>query len=61
VAKKLVQTTVSPSTLRKLDALAAVRKWSRATYLRDLIEMHVRAVQPKLLRELDKARPGAPA
>ncbi len=57
-AKKLVQTQVNPNTVRKLDALARVRKWTRAAYLRDLIETHVRVIgSPKLLRALDRLPP----
>jgi len=55
MAKKVpAQTTVSRSVIKKLDALACARKCSRASYLRQLIEMHVRAVNPELLRTLDQ-------
>lgn len=44
----LIQTTVSLPTLRKLDALARACGHKRAGYLRHLVELHVRALPPKL-------------
>jgi predicted DNA-binding protein len=55
--KVLVQSLVLPSTRRQLDALARARGCSRAAYLKRLIEMHVRAISPKLLRALDQTTP----
>jgi len=55
--KVLVQALVSRTTRRKLDALARVRGCSRAAYLKRLVEMHVRAVPPRLLRTLDQTAP----
>jgi hypothetical protein len=54
-ARVLVQAAVSPSTLKKLNALARTRGCSRASYLRHLVEMHVRAVTPEILRALDES------
>lgn len=48
----LIQTTVSPPTLRKLDALALAHGHKRAGYLRHLVELHVRALPPRLARTL---------
>lgn len=44
----LIQTVVSPPVLRKLDALAKATGHKRASYLRHLVETHVKAVTPKL-------------
>lgn len=55
--KVLVQAQVLRTTRRRLDALARARGCSRSAYLRRLIEMHVRAVTPKLLCALDAAVP----
>lgn len=55
--KVLVQTMVRQISARKLDALARARGCSRAAYLRRLVEVHVRAVTPKILRALDLAGP----
>jgi hypothetical protein len=52
VKGSLVQTTVSPPTLRKLDALARAHGHKRAGYLRHLVELHVRALSPRLARVL---------
>jgi len=49
----LAQAAITPSTMRKLSSLARARGCSRAAYLRHLVEMHVRAVTPKLLRALE--------
>jgi hypothetical protein len=54
--KRLIETTVSPSTLRRLDALARTMGHSRSGYLRHLIEVHVRALRPKLLASLLKTK-----
>jgi hypothetical protein len=47
---KLIQTTVTPEVLRKLDTLARAQGHRRASYLRHLVELHVRALTPKLLK-----------
>lgn len=51
----LVQSMVPHTTRRKLDALARARGCSRAAYLRRLVELHVRAVTPQILRALDRS------
>lgn len=48
----LIQTTVDLPTARKLDALARVHGHKRAGYLRYLVEMHVRALSPRLAQAL---------
>ena len=48
----LIQTTVDLPTTRKLDALARAHGHKRAEYLRHLVELHVRALHPKLARVL---------
>jgi hypothetical protein len=53
----LVQSLVSRSSARKLDSLARARGCSRAAYLRRLVEVHVRAVTPEILRALDLTSP----
>lgn len=53
----LIQTTVSKKTLKALDALARSMGHKRAGYLRHLVEMHVRAIKPKLLVSLSKTKP----
>ena len=50
---RLVQTTVDPTVLRKLDALARATGHKRASYLRHLIELHVKALSPTLAVALD--------
>jgi hypothetical protein len=55
--KVLIQSLVSPTIQRKLDALARTRGCSRSAYLARLVAAHVRAVTPKLLRALDEASP----
>ena len=54
---RLIQTKVSEETLRALDALARAVGHKRAGYLRHLVEVHVRAIEPKLLTSLSKTRP----
>ncbi|HVP23330.1 MAG TPA: hypothetical protein VMS77_05405 [Conexivisphaerales archaeon] len=53
----LIQTKVSKETLKALDALARAVGHKRAGYLRHLVEVHVRAIEPKLLASLSKTRP----
>lgn len=53
---KLVQTTVDQKTLRKLDALARAHGHRRASYLRHLIELHVRALSPELATATNQMR-----
>jgi len=50
---RLVQTTVDPVVLRKLDALAKATGHKRAGYVRHLIELHVKALSPNLAVALD--------
>lgn len=58
----LVQGRVSPTVARQLDRLANVRGCSRATYVARLVEMHVRALKPTMLRAmLDGPVPRYPA
>lgn len=47
---KLIQTTIDEATVRKLDALARAQGHKRASYLRHLVELHVRALSPRLLK-----------
>jgi hypothetical protein len=49
----LAQTLLHKTTLRRLDALARARGCSRSAYLCRLVEVHVRAMRPRLLRALD--------
>ena len=53
----LVQTTVSATTLRKLDALARACGHKRAGYLRHLVEVHVRSLPPRLAKVLARPSP----
>jgi predicted DNA-binding protein len=53
----LIQSLVPATCRQRLDALARVRGCSRAAYLRRLVEMHVRAVTPTILRALDESAP----
>jgi hypothetical protein len=55
--KVLIQSLVTRTSCRKLDALAKTRGCSRSAYLERLVSMHVRAVTPRLLRALDEASP----
>ena len=48
----LVQTVVAPAVVRKLDKLARATGHTRASYLRYLIEMHVRALNPQLAKAI---------
>jgi predicted DNA-binding protein len=45
--KVLVQTHVSPTVSRRLDAMAKNNGHKRASYLRYLIETHVGALNPR--------------
>ena len=54
---KLIQTTDDPRVLRKLDALARASGHRRASYLRRLVEMHVRALTPRLLKITSETSP----
>lgn len=58
-SSRLIQTVVNPSVLRQFDALARATGHTRASYLRHLVELHVRAINPKLAKALAtrKARP----
>ena len=55
--KELVQTHLRPQLAKKLDALARAAGNTRAGYLRHLIEMHVDAINPRLLRALARTMP----
>lgn len=57
--KTLVQTHLDSSTARKLKALAVARGQTNAGYLRHLIELHVRAITPKILLALDRTIPAS--
>jgi hypothetical protein len=50
MARKLIQTTVDAPVCRMLDALAKADGHRRASYLRHLVELHVRALTPELAR-----------
>jgi predicted DNA-binding protein len=52
----LIQTVVKPAVLRKLDALARATGHTRASYLRHLVELHVRAINPKLAKALARGK-----
>jgi hypothetical protein len=54
---KLIQTTVAPGVLRKLDILARAQGHRRASYLRHLVELHVQSLTPKLLKITSKTSP----
>jgi hypothetical protein len=54
---KLIQTTVDDKVLRKLDALAKACGHRRASYLRLLLEVHVKALTPKLARITQSTNP----
>ena len=53
---RLLQTVVRPTVLRQLDALAKATGHTRASYLRDLVELHVRAINPKLAKALARGK-----
>jgi hypothetical protein len=55
--KVLLQTHVDFDVGRKFDALARSNGHKRASYLRHLVELHVKALTPKLLRALQRAQP----
>ena len=54
-SSRLIQTVVKPATLHQLDALARATGHTRASYLRHLVEMHVRAINPKLAKALARS------
>ena len=54
-SSRLIQTVVKPTTLRQLDALAKATGHTRASYIRHLVEMHVRAINPKLAKALARS------
>lgn len=45
--RRLAQTILDPEMVRKLDVLAEATGHTRSSYLRHVIEMHVRALWPK--------------
>lgn len=47
---KLVQTTIDDDVLKKFDVLAKIQGHKRASYLRHLIEIHVKALTPQLAK-----------
>jgi predicted DNA-binding protein len=49
---RLLQTVVKPTVLRQLDALARATGHTRASYLRHLVELHVKAINPRLAKAL---------
>ena len=55
--KVLVQTNVSLAIARQLDALAKATGHKRASYVRYLIELHVKALTPRLARALKQSQP----
>ena len=58
-SSRLIQTVVRPTVLRQLDALAKATGHTRASYLRHLVELHVKAINPRLAKALartDRAR-----
>ena len=56
-SSRLIQTIVRPTVARQLAALAKATGHTRASYLRYLIEMHVRSVDPKLAKTLAWGHP----
>jgi hypothetical protein len=52
-SRRLVQATVPPAVLTKLDALAAAKRCSRAKYVGLLIASHVRTVTPGQIKEAE--------
>jgi len=52
----LIQTVVKPAVLRQLDALARATGHTRASYLRHLVELHVRAINPRLAKALARGK-----
>jgi predicted DNA-binding protein len=52
----LIQTVVKPPVLRQLDALARATGHTRASYLRHLVELHVRAINPRLAKALARKK-----
>ena len=57
--KVLVQTNVNRDIARQLDALAKATGHKRASYVRYLIELHVKALTPRLARALKRSQPKA--
>ena len=51
-SSRLVQTVVQPTVLHQLDKLARATGHTRASYLRHLIELHVKALDPRLAKAL---------
>ena len=49
---RLLQTVVRPTVLRQLDALARATGHTRASYLRHLVELHLKAISPRLAKAL---------
>ena len=52
----LIQTVVRPTVLRQLDALAKATGHTRASYLRHLVELHVKAINPRLAKALARGK-----
>jgi hypothetical protein len=50
MTRKLIQTTVDAPVCKQLDALARAGGHRRASYLRHLVELHVRALTPELAK-----------
>lgn len=55
--KMLLQAWVTIPVGKKFEALARAQGHKKAGYLRHLVELHVDAMAPKLLRALMKAQP----
>jgi predicted DNA-binding protein len=55
-SSRLIQTVVRPTVLRQLDALAKATGHTRASYLRHLVELHVKAINPKLAKALARGK-----
>ena len=53
---RLLQTVVRPTVLRQLDALARATGHTRASYLRHLVELHVKAINPRLAKALARGK-----
>jgi predicted DNA-binding protein len=56
-SSRLIQTVIKPTVLLQLDALARATGHTRASYLRYLVELHVRAINPKLAKALAREHP----
>ena len=55
-SSRLIQTIVRPTILRQLDALARATGHTRASYIRHLVELHVKAINPRLAKALARGK-----